>query len=52
MPGWAFSVLIEAFAGLILAALVFEFVGERRVARDQPATADGDRSIDPAPPAA
>jgi hypothetical protein len=44
MPGWAFSVLIGAFVGLILAALVLECIGERRAAQD--------RSIDPEPPTA
>jgi hypothetical protein len=42
MPGWAFSLLIGAFVALILVALVLEFIGERRTARDRP--------IDPKPP--
>jgi hypothetical protein len=52
MSGWASSLLIGAFVGLILVALALEFIGERGVARDQPATADEDRSIDPEPPIA
>lgn len=46
MPDWLFSVLVAAFVGMIVAALVAEAVGPRGEAPDQEA-AGGDPPASP-----